>query len=52
LNQKYSYEEIAISSRKEKFSIDIFPAKEGYILMREYNEKEKYNQVRLEKLNF
>ncbi len=32
----------------------IYPkiAKEGYILLREYNKEAKYNQVRLEKLNF
>lgn len=32
----------------------IYPyvAKEGYILLREYNKNEKYNQIRLEKLNF
>lgn len=43
-------EQLPISS-KENF---IFPyvAKEGYILLREINEKEKYNQIRLEKLNF
>ncbi len=36
---------------KEKYSIDPFPAKEGYIMLREYNEKDKYNQIRLEKIN-
>jgi len=37
---------------KKKYFVDPFPAKEGYVMLREYNEKDKYNQVRLEKLNF
>jgi hypothetical protein len=48
----YSYEEIPIQSKKDKFEINIYPAKEGYIQLREYNEKEQYNQIRLEKLNY
>jgi len=47
----FSEEKIPIYS-KSKYLIDPLPAKEGYIMLREYNEKEKYNQVRLEKLNF
>lgn len=43
-------EKIPIFS-KEKYSIQPFPAKEGYIMLREFNEKEKYNQIRLEKVN-
>lgn len=35
-----------------KFSIIPVPAKEGYVMLNERNEKEKYNQVRLERLNF
>lgn len=32
----------------------IFPyvAKEGYIMLREYNKKDKYNQIRLERINY
>lgn len=44
-------EKIPLYSKK-KYSIEPFPAKEGYVMLREYNEKEKYNQIRLEKLNY
>jgi len=44
-------EKIPISSKK-KYKIKPVPAKEGYIMLREYNEDEKYNQIRLEKLNY
>lgn len=44
-------EKIPISS-KNKYFIQPYPAKEGYIMLREYNEEDKYNQVRLEKLNY
>jgi len=37
---------------KKKFFIQPYPAKEGYIMLREYNEKNEYNQIRLEKLNY
>lgn len=36
---------------ENKYSIVPLPAKEGYVLFKEYNEKAKYNQVRLERLN-
>lgn len=52
INGNYSYEEIPIQSKKDKFDINIYPAKEGYIQLREHNEKENYNQIRLEKLNY
>lgn len=51
LNGAFTEEKIPIYSKKQ-YLIDPMPAKEGYIMLREYNEKEKYNQVRLEKLNF
>jgi len=51
INGVFTEEKIPMYSRR-KFLIDPLPAKEGYIMLREYNEKEKYNQVRLEKLNF
>jgi len=38
--------------QKKKYVITPMPAKEGYIMLREYNEKDKYNQIRLEKLNY
>jgi len=44
-------EKIQLSAKK-KYTILPFPAKEGYIMLREYNEKDKYNQLRLEKLNY
>ncbi|TWP28693.1 hypothetical protein ETU09_05080 [Apibacter muscae] len=43
---------IPMTSKEEKYTLSPIPAKEGYILLREYNEKDdKYNQLRLEKLN-
>jgi hypothetical protein len=51
LGGKLTQEKIPISSKK-KYVIEPAPAKEGYIMLREYNEKEKYNQIRLEKLNY
>jgi len=46
-----SEEKIPIYSKKE-YNIAVLPAKEGYVMLREYNEKDKYNQIRLEKLNY
>lgn len=51
LNGNYSYDEFKLGSRKTDYFLSPGIAKEGYILLREYNEKEKYNQIRLEKLN-
>jgi len=52
ISGKYSYEEIPISSKKDEFTVLPYYAKDGYILLREFNEKDdKYNQIRLEKLN-
>ncbi len=50
IDNKLNTEEVTISSKEHV----IYPyiAKEGYILLREFNEKAKYNQIRLEKLNF
>jgi hypothetical protein len=48
---KVTEEKIPVYSKK-KYFIKVMPAKEGYIMLREYNEKEKYNQLRLEKLNY
>lgn len=50
-NSEVKSEEIPMT-KKEKFVIIPVPAKEGYILLREYNEDEKYDQIRLEKLNY
>lgn len=43
-------ERIPLFSKKE-FALVPIPAKEGYIMLHEYNEKAKYNQIRLERLN-
>jgi hypothetical protein len=37
--------------QKQKYSIEPLPAKDGYIILWERNEKDKYNQIRLEKIN-
>ncbi len=50
INNTISFEEIPISEKKE-YSIYPYVAKEGYILLREFNKKDKYDQIRLEKLN-
>lgn len=49
---KYAYEEVPITSAKRDFVIMPYMAKEGYIMLREFNESKKYNQIRLEKLNY
>jgi hypothetical protein len=51
INGELSQERIPIYSKK-KYLIEPLPAKEGYVMLREYNEKDKYNQIRLEKLNY
>jgi hypothetical protein len=53
IGAKFNQEQIPIGI-SEKNIITPYIAKEGYILLREYNdnEKEKYNQIRLEKLNY
>jgi hypothetical protein len=51
VDNKFTFEELVISSKDDKFFIYVSEAKEGYILMTEINQKEKYNQIRLEKLN-
>ena len=51
IDGKLNQELIPLSQKKE-YEIIPMPAKEGYIMLREYNEKDKYNQIRLEKLNY
>ena len=51
INGTLSQEKIPLFSKKE-YSIYPMPAKEGYVMLREVNEKEKLNQIRLEKLNY
>ena len=50
INGEFKQEVVPISSEKHMS----FPyiAKEGYILLQEFNKKEKYNKIRLERLNY
>ncbi|WKS95284.1 hypothetical protein [Riemerella columbina] len=45
-------QEVIPISEKDNYFMVPYVAKEGYILLREYNEKEKYNKIRLERLNY
>lgn len=51
INGNFKQEMIPISSKGD-FVIFPYIAKEGYILLQEFNKKAKYNQVRLERLNY
>lgn len=51
IDGKLTEEKIPIYSKK-KYAIQPIPAKEGYIMLREFNENDRYNQVRLERLNY
>jgi hypothetical protein len=51
IDGKFKQEIIPISE-KDNFVVTPYVAKEGYILLREYNQKEKFNKVRLERLNY
>ncbi len=50
INGTFKQEVIPISS--DDHFIQPIPAKEGYILLREYNKKSKFDQLRLERLNY
>lgn len=50
INGKINHEQIPMSS-KEHFLLP-YVAKEGYILLREFNKNEEFNQIRLERLNY
>ena len=45
-------QEIVPISAKDDFVVLPYVGKEGYILLREFNKKEKYNKIRLERLNY
>lgn len=45
-------QEVVPISEKDSYSVIPYVGKEGYILLREFNEKEKYNKIRLERLNY
>ena len=45
-------QEVVPISAKDDFIVSPYVGKEGYILLREFNKKEKYNKIRLERLNY
>lgn len=49
-NNEVMTERIPLTSAN-KYVILPNPAKDGYIMLNEFNEKDKYNQIRLERLN-
>jgi hypothetical protein len=51
IDGKFNQQVIPISSPKNYI---IFPyvAKQGYIMLQEYNKEARYNQIRLERLNY
>lgn len=51
IDGKFKQEVVPISE-KDNYIVTPYVAKEGYILLREYNEKEKFNKIRLERLNY
>lgn len=51
IDGKFKQEIVPISA-KDDFYVSPYVGKEGYILLREYNKKEKFNNIRLERLNF
>lgn len=51
IDGKFKQEIIPISE-KDNYAVIPYVGKEGYILLREYNAKEKFNKIRLEKLNY
>lgn len=51
IDGNFKQEKVQISE-KEKYTTYPYVAKEGYILLREINEKEKFNKIRLERLNY
>lgn len=50
LNGEFKQETIALPP--DDLDIQVMPAKEGYILLQEIKDKDKFNQIRLEKLNY
>ena len=51
IDGNFKQEEVQISE-KDKYSVYPYVGKEGYILLREFNEKDKFNKIRLERLNY
>ncbi|WP_190809082.1 hypothetical protein [Flagellimonas sp. S3867] len=52
INGEFNMEELKIASKSDEFFISPAIAKRGYIMLHEYNKKEDYNAVRLERLNY
>lgn len=52
IDGNFKMEELKIASKSEEFFISPNIAKRGYIMLRESNNKEDYNAVRLERLNY
>ena len=52
IDGKFSKEELKIESKSEEFFISPNIAKRGYIMLHEFNKKEDYNAIRLERLNY
>ncbi|MBA5629621.1 DUF6770 family protein [Moheibacter lacus] len=50
INTEFKQELVPMSS--DDFFIQPIPAKEGYILLREFNKKSEFDQLRLERLNY
>src|SRR5690606_31922104 len=50
VDKKFDYEQIPMSS--DDFYIEPYIAKEGFILLREYNKDSAHNKIRLERVNF
>lgn len=50
INEKFKQETLPMNS--DKNLLIPYLAKEGYILLQEFNEKEQYNTIRLERLNY
>lgn len=51
IDGKFKQEIVPISAKND-FYVSPYVGKEGYILLREFNKKEKFNNIRLERLNF
>ncbi|MDC6384849.1 hypothetical protein PP180_05700 [Muricauda sp. SK9] len=52
IDGEFKSEELEIASKSEEYVIFPSIAKRGYIMLHEYNKKEFYNAIRLERLNY
>jgi hypothetical protein len=51
IDGNFNQEQIQISE-KDNYIVIPYVGKEGYILLREFNKKDKFNKIRLERLNY